>query len=74
MQLMKKPLEVIGVAVRQFTKPICLSSPRFHFNQIMTRGYVVVILNGDGSESVFSAHHTEGAARQDRDLVLELIA
>lgn len=74
MQLMTKPLEIIGVVVRPFTEAICLKSPRFHFNQIMTRGYVVVILNNDGSESVFSAHHTEGAARQDRDLVLELIS
>jgi hypothetical protein len=74
MHLMPSRIEIIGVVVRQFKRELLMKSPRFQFNQSFQAGYQVVLLNRDGTECVFSCHRYEGAARQDRDLALELIS
>lgn len=74
MHLMPRSIEIIGVVVRPFKRGEVIKTPRFNFNRPMPSGYRVIILNRDGSESVFSTHSSERAAIQDRDLVLDLIA
>lgn len=69
-----KAIEIIGVVIRAFKRGYVVKSARFCFNRCIESGYQVIILNRDGTESVFSTTPHEGSAKQDRDLVLELIS